>query len=238
MSLYDFRPAGPSTRPALELIALARLSPDAARKSLRTLLVANPDHFGNLSCNSLKAILKIENDTTYESLAGLGYRPHAERLRAVIRIKQRSGYSMDHSDRGSAEYVRFYLSYDGGSSWLDQGMRALNVCNNPEPAPHDYGVTLRIQPKEKLCSAYTVQRVRAILSWSFPPPTRTPNWTPVWGDVAEAEVRIGSESFQQETLHTPAAEIDLNPDDTAALTLNQTIESAGHELPLFTTAGD
>jgi hypothetical protein len=235
MNLSDFRPAAPSARPALELIALARLSPDAARKSLRALLVANPSHFGNLSSNSFKAILKIENDTTYEGLAGLGYSPRAERLRAVIRIKQQAGYSAGSSDQGSVEYVRFYLSYDNGRGWLDQGMRALDVCNDPDSAPHDCGVTLRIRPKESLCSPQTLQRVRAILSWNFPPPPRTPDWTPVWGEVAETEVRIGSE-FLQQTLLT-SEQMEMNPDDTGALMLNRAMESTGHEHWLLTAVG-
>jgi hypothetical protein len=235
MSLSDISPAAPSARPALDLIALARLSPDVARKSLRALLVANPGHFGNLSGNSFKAILKIENDTTYERLIGLGYNPRSERLRAALRIKQQTGYSAANSGGGSMEYVRFYLSYDGGRVWRDQGLRALNVFNNPDPAPHDYGVTLRIRPKEKLCSPQTLQRVRAVLSWNLPPPARTPDWTPVWGDVAEAEIEIeGSEFIMQETPHAPA-EMELSPDETAALSLNRTMKSAGCENPLFTT---
>ena len=232
MMLPALRRAAPSTRPALDLIALARLSPEAARKSLRALLVANPDHFGKLSASSFKAILKIENDTTYESLAGLGYSPRSERLRTIIRINQQTGYSTGNSDRGSTEYVRFYLSYDGGTGWLDQGMRAFSVFDSPDPNPHDHGVTLRIRPKEKLFSEYTLPRVRAILSWNLMPPPRNPNWIPVWGDVAEAEIRMEGSEFlpPEKLLHITEAELNRN----GAATMNYAMEPLGHEFPLLT----
>ena len=236
MILPGSRRASPSTQPALDLIALARLSPEIARKNLRALLAANPDHFGNLSASSFKAILNIENDTTYESLAGLGYSPRSERLRAVIRINQQTGFSTENSGQGSIEHVRFYLSCDGGIGWLDQGMRAFNIFDRPYPVPHDHGVTLRIRP-DKFFSLYTPLRVRAILSWNLMPPTRTPNWTPVWGDVAETEVQIeGSEFLPPERLQS--REVHLNPDGAIALKLIHTTEPTGHELPLLAAAGN
>ena len=33
-------------------------------------------------------------------------------------------------------------------------------------------------------------RIRAILSWSTPPPAGEPSWIPVWGHIAESEVRL------------------------------------------------
>jgi hypothetical protein len=226
------RSAAPSTRPALDLIALARLSPELARKKLRALLAANPDHFGNLSAGSFKAILKIEKDTTYESLAGLSYSPQSERLRAMIRIKKQTGYSAADSDQGSTEYVRFYISYDGGGAWLDQGMRALNIFDNTDATAQDPGVTLRIRPRE-LSSLQGFQRVRAILSWNSPPPVLNPNWTPIWGDVAEAEVRIAGSEFliPEKLINTPDAE--LNHDGAAAESLIQEMEPLGRELPVL-----
>ena len=238
MILPGSRRAAPSSRPALDLIALARLSPEVARKNLRALLASNPDHFGNLSASSFKAILKIENDTTYESLAGLSYSPRSERLRTIIRINQQTGYSTGNSDHGSFEYVRFFLSFDGGTGWLDQGMRAFNVFDSPNPTPHDQGVTLRIRPREQLFSVDTLPRVRAILSWNLMPPGRTPNWIPVWGDVAEAEIRIeGSELLPPEKL-LGSPEVELNHDDAATLRLNRPMEMLGRDLPLLVAVGN
>jgi hypothetical protein len=34
--------------------------------------------------------------------------------------------------------------------------------------------------------------VRAILSWNTIPPTDAPEWIPLWGNVAETQIRIGS----------------------------------------------
>jgi hypothetical protein len=40
------------------------------------------------------------------------------------------------------------------------------------------------------CSSPHIARVRAILSWSEPPPTMDPEWAPYWGNVVDAHVQI------------------------------------------------
>ncbi|MGA9586662.1 MAG: hypothetical protein WBQ95_15115, partial [Terracidiphilus sp.] len=157
-------PFAPSTRPALELIALAQLSSEQARQRLRTLLLANPNHFGKVPSSSFIAVLKIQEDTTYECISRVGYDRRCEQLYAVIDIKQASGYSSDALVHGSEEFVRFYLSYDGGSTWLDQGMRSVNARDGQLPRPMDE-VRLQLIPAEELCSESFQPKVRAILSW-------------------------------------------------------------------------
>jgi hypothetical protein len=224
MNSPSIKPAAPSTRPALELIALARLSPDVARKNLRALLVANAGHFGNLTGSSFKAILKIEKDTANECISGLGFSPQSQRLQTVVRIKQPTGYSTDDHSSASIEYVRFYLSYDGGRVWQDKGMRAFSVSDAPAERPHDHALGLRIKPREELCFSHTVQRVRAILSWNFPPPPCDPNWTPVWGDVAEADIRFEGPEFILEESIMEAAEVELDEKVSEALRSNNPLE--------------
>jgi hypothetical protein len=182
-------PFAPSTRPALELIALAQLSPEQARQKLRALLLANPNYFGKVPSTSFIAVLKIQEDTTYECISRVGYDPQCEQLCAVVEIKQDFGYSSDALIHGSVEFVRFYLSYDGGSMWLDQGMRSVNAIDGHLPrAAHE--VKLQIIPAEELSSPKFLPKVRAILSWNSPPPAGAPNWTPVWGNVVESDIRI------------------------------------------------
>ena len=195
------RPAGPSTHPALELIALATLSPDIARRNLRALLAADPDHFGKLTAVACKTILNIEKDNSYESIAGIGYNPVSQWIQSIIALRQQRGYSGSHRSPVSVEYVRFYLSCDGGRSWQDQGMRAFDALNGEDPRPRDFAVTLRIRPRTKANSPQAFQRVRAILSWNAPPPANEPHWTPIWGDMAEVEIRLeSSDSISEETL--------------------------------------
>jgi hypothetical protein len=180
----------PSAQPALELIALARLAPEQARKKLRSLLLANPNYFGKVPSRSFIAVLKIQEDTTYECISRIGYDPQHEQLCATIDIKQAFGYSGDAFIHGSEEFVRFYLSYDGGSTWLDQGMRSLSVFNAQLPRPLAHTVTLEVIPRIELCSEKFLARIRAVLSWNSPPPAGAPNWTPVWGNVVESETAL------------------------------------------------
>ena len=184
------RPFAPSTQPALELIALARLSPEQARRKLRALLLANPNHFGRVPSTSFIAVLKIQEDTTYECISRIDYDSQCEQLCATIDVKQAFGYSSDALTHGSEEFVRFYLSYDGGSTWLDQGMRSASVfdAHLPRLAPHE--VKVPIIPEGKLWRENLLPKVRAILSWNSPPPSGAPKWTPVWGNVVESYIQI------------------------------------------------
>ena len=180
----------PSAQPALELIALAQLSPEQARQKLRALLLANPNYFGKVPSSSFMTVLKIQEDTTFECISRISYDPQRERLCATIDIKRATGYSGDAFIHGSQEFVRFYLSYDGGSKWLDQGMRSLSVFDSHLPRPLVQRVTLEIIPREELCSEEFVPKIRAILSWNSPPPAGAPSWAPVWGNVAESDFQI------------------------------------------------
>jgi hypothetical protein len=187
-----------SAKPALELISLAKMAPDMAHRNLRALLLASPDYFGKITSNSFKAVLRIQQNTAYESIGYVTYCHSLEQLQATIHINDCTGYS----DSGSAsnEYVRFYLSYDDGSSWHDQGLSSISVCNFPGPKPQQETVAIGISPVRTLCFLERLPLVRTILSWNAPPPTDMPDWTPVWGDVLNAQIR-----------HEQTEEISLRP---------------------------
>ncbi len=176
-------PLAPSTHPALELIALAQLSPENARQRLRALLLANPRYFGNVPPTSFNTVLKIQEDTTYECIPSVAYEARTGQLRATIEIKQPAGYSGAAQINGSEEFVRFYVSYDGGATWLDQGMRSMPVSDGIVQRPFTCDLILQMFPKDP------TPRVRAILSWNSPPPPGAPNWSPVWGNVAESNTQ-------------------------------------------------
>ena len=103
------------------------------RGQFRALLLANPNHFGNLA-SALKPVVSIQSDTTYEVIACVGYQPQAAGwLEAVVYVNQSSGYDGGLCSNGSQEYVRFYLSNDGGATWLDQGLTSSRYMTSLTP---------------------------------------------------------------------------------------------------------
>jgi hypothetical protein len=182
--------SAPSTQPALELIGLAQLSPDLARKRLRALLLANPNYFGKVPSKTFSAVLNIEEDTTYESIAHLGYDPQLQQLSALIDVKRGTGYSSEFLIQGSQEFVRFYLSYDGGSTWLDQGIGSIHVADVHWPRPLAYEVHVQIDPAKESFRDRVRTKMRAILSWNMQPPVGEPGWKPIWGQVAESDIPV------------------------------------------------
>ena len=164
------------------------------RGNFKMLLLTNPNYFGNLVGVELLPIVPISGNTYYEELRCLGYQPQQKRLEGVVYIYQSSGYGTDICGPGTAEYVRFYLSYDHGVTWVDQGMTSFQAYNIPEGTEGnkrlEYAVSLAIQPNAKFCNFDPLIQVRAILSWNNPPPMNLPNWAPVWGNVQEATILV------------------------------------------------
>jgi hypothetical protein len=199
----------PVSQPALDLIALAQQSPEQARRNLRAMLLAKPNHFGSLPGSSFRTVLQIEEDTTWESIGCVGYDRELEQLRATIYIKQSSGYSDDECATGSEEFVRFYLSYDGGATWQNQGLKAVRVYDERGHKPLEHVVTMQIGPKGSLCLNLNIPRVRAILSWNSPPPAGEPNWLPMWGNVAEASIKFEGSHYSQLSTPPPASRFKL-----------------------------
>lgn len=172
------------------LAKLASLNPEHARAHFRTLLLANPNFFGNLKESPFKPVIPISGNTTYEELGCVGYHPQLNRLEAVVYIKQPSGYSGGICTSGSQEYVRFYLSTDGGATWQDQGTTSFTAYDVPGQSHLECAVTREIDPTKLLCFVENLPKVRAILSWNNPPPANTPGFIPVWGNVVNATIQI------------------------------------------------
>ncbi len=164
------------------------------RSTFRSLLLTNPNYFGNLEQSPLEPVLKLFNNTFYESLGCVGYQPQAEYLEAVVYIHEPSGYGTDICGPGTPEYVRFYLSFDGGATWQDQGLTSFQAYNIPEGTDGrrrlEYAVSLRVNPPRRFCVFDSLIQVRAILSWNNPPPANQPNWVPVWGDRQDATIQV------------------------------------------------
>lgn len=229
MNSAAVKPLAPSAQPALELIALAQLPPKDARLRLRELLLANPNHFGNVPSSSFSAVLNIQQDTTYESISRVGYNKERQQLNASLNIWQSNGYSSKHLPSNSREYIRFYLSCDGGTRWLDQGIRSMSAADSQWPGCLSFEVTLPVTCDQQLHSAVVLPRVRAILSWNSPPPAGAPAWIPSWGNVLESELAL--DDAQSDTSRTSRSAI--TPDVWEAVHNNQAYKSnqnssAGH----------
>jgi hypothetical protein len=180
----------PSSQPALDLISLAMLAPATARHNLRSILMANPNHFGTLTEASLRTVLNIRGDTAYERLERVGYDPLLKRLNATICTKRMNGFSSEYGANSSEEYVRFFISRDGGSAWQDIGLRAVNLLDVTGPNPRSYTLSLPLKPAQELRFRQGPVHLRAILSWNAPPPVDSPNWTPIWGNVVTQEMPV------------------------------------------------
>ncbi|CBJ35633.1 hypothetical protein [Ralstonia solanacearum] len=169
------------------------------RAAFKALLLSNPNYFGNLAESVFTPVLPIAGNTHYEELACVGFHPQQDRIEAVVYIYQPSGYGTDICGAGTPEYVRFYLSADNGATWQDQGMTAFQAHNIPAGTEGgkrlEYAVSLAAYPARKLCFVNPVIMVRAILSWNNPPPPNQPNWTPVWGNVRDANILVEPRRF-------------------------------------------
>lgn len=169
------------------------------RTAFKSLLLANPNYFGNLDKSPFKPVLPLSGNTHYEELGCVGYHPQQERLEAVVYIHQPSGYGTGICGPGTPEYLRFYLSFDDGATWHDQGLTSFQAYNIPEGTERgkrlEYAASLAINPRGRLCIVNPLIKVRAILSWNNPPPANQPGWTPVWGNVRNATILVEPRRF-------------------------------------------
>ena len=169
------------------------------RASFKALLLTNPNYFGNLLESPFAPILPISGNTHYEELGCVGYHPQQRRLEAVVYINQPGGYGTGICGPGSPEYVRFYLSFDNGANWHDQGLTSFQAFDVPEGTEGgkrlEYAVSLAVDPLRKFCFVNPLIRVRAILSWNNPPPPNQPNWMPIWGNRRDANILVEPRRF-------------------------------------------
>jgi hypothetical protein len=165
------------------------------RSHFRALLLANPNYFGNLKQSAFEPIMEIVGNTFYEEIGCVGFQPQFDRLEAVIYVNQPFGYGGDICSAGTPEYVRFYLSCDGASTWTDLGLTSFRAYDIPEGTEErrrlEYAASLDISPAKRFCFVDNLCIVRAILSWNLPPPPNDPGFVPVWGNVHDTNIQIG-----------------------------------------------
>jgi len=218
--------AAPANSMAEKISLTGKLAPEVARRNIRALLLGNPNYFGTLTDSKLPSVMKIKNDTAYESIGCVGYNPQLSRLEAEVNIKRDTGYDGGVCTNGSIEYVRFYLSHDGGATWKDQGITSFRVYDTPGPKPLEYDASLQINPAEWFCFAENLPTVRAILSWNVPPHPNAPHWTPVWGQVVDTHIQIAGLHLLPLKDLLQEAKLTLAPQFEEAVDLAQPIKAA------------
>jgi hypothetical protein len=152
----------------------------------KQLLLAN--HFGTVAGSKLKPQAEIAGNTTYEQLMCVGYQPQLKRLDAVVNIKQSAGYSGGICTAGSQEYVKFFSSTDGGTTWSELGTVSFTVWDVDGVKPLEYDATLYVNLSEECCLAENLLLIRAILSWEVPP--GGPNDPVVWGNSLDQAIQV------------------------------------------------
>lgn len=184
---------------------MSRETPHAAefrvtreRTHVKRLLAVNPNYFGTAPGLGFEAVLEQNGDTTYEALSCVSFSPERDRLEATIQVKRSGGYGGQLCSAGTSEHVRFYVSYDEGTSWEDAGAASASVhdipagkdCEDAAQLPLSYVVGVNYTPKRKWCATPVLPLVRAILSWEVMPDPGMPDQTPIWGDVREVHVQV------------------------------------------------
>lgn len=164
------------------------------RHNFNHYLIENPNYFGNVPtlASSFSAMVALKGNTRYEELSCVSFNPETNELRAVVTIKKGSGYSGSSCTDGSLEYVRFFIDYQHNGNWIDVGITHFNSHDLQFDDVLCYGVTLTLHSKHRRCcdNKPMLPRVRAVLSWNQQPPVDEPDWSPVWGNVVEANIQL------------------------------------------------
>jgi len=200
------------------------------RTHFRALVVGNPNYFGNLASSPFPPVFAIKGNPTYEEIKCVGFHPQANRLDAVVFVKQGFGYGGGVCTSGSSEYVRFYLSFDNGATWVDQGVTSFTAYDVPTGVTGgrrlEFAASVASVPPRRWCTIPNIILARAILSWNHVPPANTPDYVPVWGDVHNTHIQVDPVWFLKWIDLFKLAEIKLTPALAQSLDLDQTISAA------------
>jgi hypothetical protein len=197
------------------------------RLQFKTLMLGNPNYFGNFPNLGGKVVKQQTFDTKYEELTCLGLQPQQNRLEAVVNIKQHTGYDTDACGIGSREYVRFFVQQ--GASWVDLGLASFDVYNiSSTPLPLCYTASVDFSAARKFCFTENIAPVRAILSWGIEPPAGNPNFNPTWGNVLNARVQVEPELLYEVPIAQLVAEglLTLPPEVQAAIDMTKELPAA------------
>jgi len=102
------------------------------RSNAHLLLAQQPNYFGNLPELGIPPVVEITKDTSFEEVTCVALNPATDVVEATVEVKRATGYGGDTCGPGSREWVRFYLSYDEGATWLDVGLSSFTAHDIPD----------------------------------------------------------------------------------------------------------
>lgn len=130
-------------------------------------------------------------NTTYEELHCVGLDRDRMLLHGIVQIKLRSGYSGSLCQKGSREYIAFYLDF--GSGWEFQGTTFVEVHDIDVPRGglwYQAALPVNLDAhRQEYCKTGRA-RIRGILSWAVPPAPNQPNFVPHWGDREDCWIEV------------------------------------------------
>ena len=159
------------------------------RRMFRLLMQSNANYFGNRPDSLLPVRTPICCNRYYEEISCVAWDRKTHSLVAIIALHHPAGYGGGTRNSRTPEHLRFYLSLDGGKSWLDQGHASVDVENAPAEDDRHYAVSLEPRLSAGELGRGEI-RVRAILAWDDLPPAENPEWKPVFGDVHETQLTM------------------------------------------------
>ena len=183
-----------------------------ARGQFKSLLLANPNYFGTLGDIGPSPSSSSTATRSTRRSAASGTSRTSGGLRQSSTSARNPDTAGDVCSPGTPEYVRFYLSFDGGATWVDQGMGSFTAYDIPGSKPLEYDVTVHIEPSGTWCFFEDLPLARAILAWNDPPPANTPSHIPVWGEVQEAQIQIAPRRFFLVGDLLDELKVELSPD--------------------------
>ena len=184
-----------------------KLQVEKERAQFKSLLLMNPNYFGNFPDYKKTPVLMMTQNTKYEELKCVGFIPEEDKLEAIFDVKMPEGYKGSLCSAGSYEYIRFFVDWNGDGKYDkpedDLGITSVNVHDIPdgeydcvnESKPLSYAVTLKIDSKKNFCTIPNLVKVRAILSWDLEPTAGNPDYKPTWGNVLDKWIQIKPLTF-------------------------------------------
>jgi len=137
------------------------------------------------------AIKKPNFNTSYEELKCVALNRQMSMLHGAIHIKRNAGYSGNLCEKGSREYIAFYMDFGAGWQYMGTTSVAVHDLKLPKEGLW-YNAALPVsltQYQQNGCKTGKA-KVRGILSWNVMPTPNAPDHVAVWGDWEECHVEL------------------------------------------------
>ncbi|MCG8329764.1 MAG: hypothetical protein MI974_18860 [Chitinophagales bacterium] len=142
----------------------------------------------------IEALNNTEANTDYEELESLGLDYNREFLTATYKIKRQYGYSGNLCNKGSKEYVAFWLDFGDDCKWEFVGQTAVKAHdlkeNDRKGICYTAVLPFNFDRFRQRCQKPQVIRMRAVLSWAIPNSTTNPDALSYYGNRLDTHIQI------------------------------------------------